>query len=99
MYEDVLNATVLCGVSGMIAVAFLSGTPAPVQTAKVQAAKVQANAAQTAKPNLEARAVMPIYDLPRVVVIGNRSRDGDLMAEAGAVVQVDTKVRRPWADR
>lgn len=84
MFDDLLSAMALIGVSGTLVAAAtsLSGAPngahydAPPAAGPSLAARAAAPAAAPSSP-----ATMPVYDLPRVVVTGNRLRDGDMLAD------------------
>lgn len=83
MFDDVLSAAALIGVGSVLAVAVLTvDTPrATSASALVAAAKlVPAKPVTAATP----AAAMPIYELPRVVVTGHRTRDGDVLADGSA---------------
>ncbi len=75
MFDDLFNAAALAAVGGVLAAGVWIGLadeqkPTPAPTMAVRA---------PARIN-SARPAMPIYDMPRVVVTGNRSRDGDMLA-------------------
>lgn len=77
MFDDLFCATALTAVGAVLAAGVYSGAselsaPARAVAAIAAPASVVSNAAP--------KAAMPVYVLPRVVVTGNRSRDGDLVA-------------------
>ncbi|WP_418316966.1 hypothetical protein [Piscinibacter sakaiensis] len=78
MYDDVLNATTLIGVSAVIAAVFVGAAIDTPREAALASAKPAAVA--TVPATVAPAAVMPVYELPRVVVTGHRSRDGDVLA-------------------
>lgn len=75
MFDDLLSATALIGVAGVLAAAVTSLATEP-SGPRVAAATPAATATSAADTR-----VMPIYDLPRVVVTGQRLRDGDMLAD------------------
>lgn len=78
MFDDILSATALIGVASVLAVAVLTvGTPRATPVPPIVAAARPTAAKPAPLPGV---AVMPIYELPRVVVTGHRTRDGDVLA-------------------
>jgi hypothetical protein len=83
MFDDLLSGATLIGVGASFMAAVVSGLAPPT------AASVRSSGPAGATPTVSSQAVrpavtagsMPIYDLPRVVVTGNRMRDGDILAE------------------
>lgn len=84
MYDDVLSATTLVGVSAVIAAVFVSAATEPPQRSPVALATAQAPAVPAARTSGQPPEAMPVYELPRVVVTGHRSRDGDVLATSAA---------------
>lgn len=83
MFDDVLSAAALISVASVLAVAVLTvDTPRATPASAVVAAakRVPATPVTAATP----AAAMPIYELPRVVVTGHRTRDGDVLADGSA---------------
>lgn len=78
MFDDLLSATALIGVAGVLATAVTSLATDPARP--VSAAGPPGATLATAGPPASA-ASMPIHDLPRVVVTGHRLRDGDMLAD------------------
>jgi hypothetical protein len=78
MFDDILSATALIGITGTFVAAVATGLAAPLPAQRTAGAQ-----APTGTPTVPAQAAapMPVYDLPRVVVTGNRLRDGDVLAE------------------
>ena len=95
MFDDVLSAATLIGVASVFAaaVATLGSTPERDSVATEKSTAVAANASGSAAstgshsgagpvPRSHSSASpVPIYDLPRVVVRGQRTRDGDVLAD------------------
>lgn len=84
MFDDLLSAMALIGVTGTLVAAATSLSGAPMgphsaTTAAVEPSLAARAAAPAAAPS--SPATMPVYDLPRVVVTGNRLRDGDMLAD------------------
>lgn len=85
MFDDVLSSAALIGVASVFAaaVATLGSTPEGDSVATERSTAVAANAsgsaASTGPP--PAAGPGPVYDLPRVVVRGHRTRDGDVLAD------------------
>ena len=79
MFDDILSAAALTGVVSILAAAALSALstpPAPSGGSPLAAASPQHGSAR-ARPVAER---LPIPELPRVVVTGQRTRDGDRLA-------------------
>lgn len=82
MFDDVLSATALIGVGSVLAVAvFTVDTPRATTAPPVVAAARPAPPGPATTPNPAPAGAMPIYELPRVVVTGHRTRDGDVLAD------------------
>ncbi|MEO8279839.1 MAG: hypothetical protein ABI564_09120 [Ideonella sp.] len=80
MFDDLFCATALATVGAVLAAGVWLGaseiamsTPLPTVMSKAEAPRVKAGTGV-------AKEAMPVYDLPRVVVAGSRSRDGDMLA-------------------
>jgi hypothetical protein len=83
MFDDLLSAATLFGVSATFVAAVATGlgpTPSASQRSAAMPGATTAMSPQAPVPAVAA-ASMPIYDLPRVVITGNRLRDGDVLAE------------------
>lgn len=81
MFDDLLSATALIGVAGVFAAAVTSLATGPADPVSAAAAPAAPAATRVAGPAAATPPPMPIYDLPRVVVTGNRLRDGDMLAD------------------
>lgn len=77
MYDDLFCAAALVSVGSVLTIAIWSGA-AELPTAAPPA--VIAAQIISAHPKPAERAAMPVHELPRVVVTGHRSRDGDRLA-------------------
>ncbi|MBL8301235.1 MAG: hypothetical protein JNM26_00515 [Ideonella sp.] len=82
MFDDLLSALALIGVTGTLVAAATSlatGPADPVSAAVPPGPPLALRAAAPAAPS--SAAPMPVHDLPRVVVTGHRLRDGDMLAD------------------
>ena len=81
MFDDLLCATTLATVGAVLAAGIWVGASDMSSVAGDPVAPVKAADPAGARPgDRAARNAMPVFDLPRVVVTGNRSRDGDMLA-------------------
>ena len=84
MFDDLLSATALIGVASVLAASLASlatEPPSPTLVAATRGPPGTAPATGTTASAPGATPPMPVYDLPRVVVTGNRLRDGDMLAD------------------
>ncbi len=81
MFDDLFCATALAAVGAVLAAGVWTSASELSIAGTAPGVAVKALAVSVAQPEFATpRTAMPIYDLPRVVVTGNRSRDGDMLA-------------------
>ena len=78
MYDDALSALALVGLAGLFNLAVLEVVEPPTGSSVVM--RTHRRRPPAAWRPVPRAAAMPVHELPRVVVRGMRSRDGDMVA-------------------